>query len=136
MNLWIKAAVVTPVIILLFFAHTIYDINTSQKTAASDYLAAITPPMPLIRSEVKLDTLLDSLPENANWFRPVFFEGMALRGMQKNRYGNWIAIFASSRGRLIKLGQNDEYDGVRVQSVSPRSCVVRYGNVERRFELP
>jgi hypothetical protein len=131
-----KAAVVTSVLLLLFFGYTVNKVHSAAYVPEPAYLSAIPVPMPLIRKEIAINDLLDKLPQDRQVFRQVFFEVMKLQGLQKTRSGSWLAIFADAKGNLMKLGAGDTHDGVRIESVDSVSCTVRYGSIERKFDLP
>lgn len=136
MNLWIKAAVLTSTALLLFFAHSLYKLNSRVFVPEVSYLAPVVVPPPLVRTDVSLEQLIDKLPSDQQCFRQVFFEVMNLCGLQQTRLGNWLAIFIDDRGNLIKLAAGQTHDGVRVNSVDATGCTVIYGSIERKFELP
>ncbi len=136
MTLWMKAAVITSVCLLLFFGYTINKIYAEQFIAEVSYLAPVTIPMPLVRKDVDFNKLVENLPTDRQFFRQVFFEIMNLRGMQKNKFNTWLAIFADEKDNLVLIGPGDTYDGVKIESSSASGCTVRYGNIERSFLLP
>ena len=136
MTLWMKTAVVFSVCLLLFFGYTVHKINATEFIPEPSFLLPLNMPMPLVRKDVSFEKLIENLPTDRQYFRQVFFEIMNLRGMQKNRFGTWLAIFSDEKGNLVRIGPGDEYDGVKVESTSDSGCLVRYGNVERSFVLP
>lgn len=136
MNLWVKVAVLLSVCLLLFFFYTINDIHSKEYFAEASYLEPVTIPMPLVRKDVDFNGLVENLPSDRQYFRQVFFEIMNLRGMQKNKFSTWLAIFADEKNDLVRLGPGDIYDGVKIETSSDRGCTVRYGNIERSFILP
>lgn len=136
MTLWMKTAVVFSVCLLLFFGYTINKVHSTEYVPDTSYLTPLMAPMPLVRKDVDFDKLVENLPTDRQYFRQVFFEIMNLRGMQKNKFGSWLAIFTDEKGNLVRLGSGDTYDGVKIESTSETGCVVRYGNIERRFVLP
>lgn len=136
MKLWMQAAVITSVLMLLFFGYSINKVFSVVYTPEAAYMTPPVVPMPLVRREISLEKLLEKLPEDRQVFRQVFFEIMNLRGVQRNRFGTWLAIFADPKGTLIRMGPGDTYDGVKIESTSENGCVARYGSIERSFNLP
>ncbi len=136
MTLWMKTAVIFSVMLLLFFGYTINKVHSTEYVAEAGYLTPLMAPMPLVRKDVSFDKLIENLPTDRQYFRQVFFEIMNLQGMQKNKFGTWLAIFTDEKGNLVRLGPGDTYDGVKVESTSETGCTVRYGNIERSFVLP
>lgn len=135
MNLWIKSAVVTSVFILLLFAYNLNKIYTKTYVPEPSYLTPLTIPAPLVRKEPDPALLMKNLPSDKQPFKQAFFEIINFQGVQKNRSGQWQAIFAEKHGALIHLEPGQTREGVTVESVDANSCVVRYGSIERRFVL-
>lgn len=133
MTLWIKVAVVTSVCMLLYFGYTINKIDTGEFVAEVSYLAPITIPMPLVRKDVDFNKLVENLPTDRQFFRQVFFEIMNLRGMQKNRFKTWLAIFADGKDNLICIGPGDTYDGVKIESSSESGCTGSLWQYRKKF---
>ena len=57
----------------------------------------------------------------------------------KDNFGRWLAIFtdgkADTGSRLMKFAAGDTHDGITLLNVDNRGCIIRYGNIERRFEV-
>lgn len=135
MNPWVKAMVVMPVVILIVFAYSVHKLNSAQLAPLASSIKPVNPPMPLIKKEVTFEKLVDSLNENADWFRQVFFEVMTFKGVKKNRFGKWTAFFADKHSKLYQLSEQEEHDGVKLLLVSPEEVIVTYGNLERKFYM-
>lgn len=136
MSLWIKSAIVVSVILLLLFGYSLNKIYSTKYVPEASYLVPLTIPMPLVRKETALNTLIAGLPQDRQYFRQMFLEIMSLQGVQKNKFGQWLAIFADAKGKLVRLAPGQVYDGVTVKSADAGGCETRYGSIERRFVLP
>ena len=135
MSLWIKAFTITTVVVLVYSTNIVYNIDRDEYRPAPEYMEEITPAMPITRPQVSKEELLEDLDEEGRWFKPFFFEVMSFRGIQRNRAGYWVAIFADGNNRLVRLAEGQKYEGVKVHEVTSNTCLVRYGSFEKFFEL-
>ena len=139
MKLWVRAAIFGSIFMVLFFLYRINKENSVVYVAKPQYTEAIVMPQPLIRKEIKRDDLLIGLPLGEEPFRPLFFESMILKGIMKDNFGRWLAIFTDGKSetgsRLMKFATGDTHDGITLLNVDNKGCVIRYGNIERRFEV-
>ena len=139
MKLWMRAAIFGSIFMVLFFLYRINKENSVVYIAKPQYTEAIVLPQPLIRKEIKREDLLIGLPEEEEPFRPLFFESMILKGIMKDNFGRWLAIFTDGKlennSRFLKFAAGDTHDGITLLKVDNRGCVIRYGNIERRFEV-
>ena len=139
MKLWIKAAIFGSIFMVLFFLYRMNQANSVVYIAQPQYTEAITLPQPVIRKEIKRDELLIGLPVDKEPFRPLFFESMVLKGIMKDNFGRWLAIFTDGKSeagsRLMKFAAGDTHDGITLLNVDNKGCIIRYGNIERRFEV-
>ena len=92
-----------------------------------------------VKTKLQRNDLLKDIPNNITPFRPLFFETMALKGIMKDNFNRWNAIFAGSTvegsSQLIKLAKGDTHDGITLKEIDSNGCLVLYGSIERRFEL-
>lgn len=139
MKLWMRAAIFGSIFMVLFFLYRTNKENSVVYIAQPQYTEAIVMPQPLIRKEIKREDLLIGLPSNEEPFRPLFFESMILKGIMKDNFGRWLAIFTDGKSeagsRLMKFATGDTHDGITLLNVDNKGCVIRYGNIERRFEV-
>ena len=139
MKLWMKAAIFGSIFMVLFFLYRMNKENSVVYIAKPQYTEAIVLPQPLIRKEIKREDLLIGLPKDEEPFRPLFFESMILKGIMKDNVGRWLAIFTDGKpensSRFLKFAAGDTHDGITLLKVDNRGCVIRYGNIERRFEV-
>ena len=139
MKLWMRAAIFGSIFMVLFFLYRINKENSVVYVAKPQYTEAIVMPQPLIRKEIKREDLLIGLPLSEEPFRPLFFESMILKGIMKDNFGRWLAIFTDGKSeagsRLMKFASGDTHDGITLLNVDNKGCVIRYGNIERRFEV-
>lgn len=139
MKLWMRAAIFGSIFMVLFFLYRINKENSVVYVAKPQFTEAIVMPQPLIRKEIKREDLLIGLPSNEEPFRPLFFESMILKGIMKDNFGRWLAIFTDGKSeagsRLMKFATGDTHDGITLLNVDNKGCVIRYGNIERRFEV-
>lgn len=139
MKLWMKAAVFGSIFMVCYFLMQVNKADEIKYTAQPQYTENIPLPQPLIRKEIKREELLINLPETEEPFRPLFFESMKLKGIMKDAFGRWLAIFTDgskeSSSRLLKFAAGDVHDGITLKEVDQFGCVVKYGSIEQRFEV-
>ena len=113
--------------------------NSVVYVANPKYTEVIATPQPVLRKEINRDDLLIALPLEEEPFRPLFFESMVLKGIMKDNFGRWLAIFTDGKpendSRFLKFAAGDTHDGITLLNVDSKGCVIRYGNIERRFEV-
>ncbi len=114
-------------------------LNSVVYTPNPQYTAAITLPQQVIRKEIKREDLLEGLPQDEDPFRPLFFETMVLKGIMKDNFGRWLAIFEDgsldNKLGLLKFAAGETHDGITLLQVDGHGCIIKYGNIERRFEI-
>lgn len=139
MKLWMKAAVFGSIFMVCFFMWQLKKADEVKYFAQPQYVEAIPLPQPLIRKDIKREELLLNLPESEEPFRQLFFETMQLKGIMKDSFGRWLAIFTDGNpehsSRLLKFAAGDTHDGITLMAVDQRGCVIKYGSIERRFEV-
>lgn len=138
MKLWMKVAIFGSILLVCYYAWQLKKADEVKYTAKPEFTAAIELPKPLIRKEIKREELLINLPEQEQPFRQLFFETMVLKGIMKDSFGRWLAIFTDGKpenaSRLLKFAAGDTHDSITLVDVDQRGCVVKYGTIERRFD--
>lgn len=139
MKLWMKAAIFGSIFMVIFFYWQMQKAEKVKYIADPQYTEAIVLPQPLIRKEIKKEELLINIPEDEEPFRQLFFETMELKGIQQDAFGRCLAIFTDGTrehsSRLMKFAAGDTHDGITLVSVDMNGCLVKYGNIERKFKL-
>lgn len=137
MKPWMKSLLYGSIFMALFF---FYKLEQSFEFPAPQpqYIQAIDIPQHYLRQSIKIEELTSNLSEKKA-FRPLFFENMKLKGIMKDSFNRWIAIFSEERedltSDLLKLAVGDTHDGIKLLEIDHKSCLVRYGSIERKFEL-
>ncbi len=135
MKLWMRIAIFGSIFMVLLFLYQIKVSNSKVFNAEPRY----TEPLPMVnfilRNEVKYENLIADIPTDLKPFKPLFFENMNLKGIMKDNFNRWIAIFSDGNAGLLKFAAGETYDGITLLSIDNRGCVIKYGNIERRFEV-
>ena len=135
MKLWMRIAIFGSIFMVLLFLYQIKVSNSKVFNAEPRY----TEPLPIVnfilRNEVKYEKLIADIPADLKPFKPLFFENMNLKGIMKDNFNRWIAIFSDGNAGLLKFAAGETYDGITLLSIDNRGCVIKYGNIERRFEV-
>ncbi|MBF0546413.1 MAG: hypothetical protein HQM08_18350 [Candidatus Riflebacteria bacterium] len=135
MNSTTKTAVFTSVAFLLFFGFKIQKIMTSELLPNPQMLAPIQLPFVSILKKTNREELLKGQPEGKNPFKPLFCEVMNLYGVRKTFKDQWVALFSGMASEVVPLTIGDSFEGVTIISTDSKGCTVRYGNIERTFNL-
>lgn len=135
MKLWIKTAAVFSVVMLLFFGYKLYTIKYKKYIPENIYTQPLQIPTPLTSKDIELSTLIHETPEKYSPFKKKFFENIDFKGAILQNSGKWVAIFSNPDGGLLKLGEGDSYDGVKIKYIGSSFCEVKFGNTERAFEV-
>ena len=140
MNFWYKTAIFGSIIFVLIFLRKVnIERNPNNYVAKPQYLEAVPIPQLNKRNEIAREELLDKLSEDTEPFRQLFFETMVFKGVIKDNSDRWQAIFidknAEKDSKFIRLAKDETHDGVTVLYVNEHGCGVRYGNIERKFDV-
>ena len=127
MNLWVRASAIFSVIVLILFGITLYKIEYGTYKPESQYLNPIELAFP------RINNLLDNMPKGQEPFRQKFFENVNFKGLIKTKANNWAGVFEKPNGALIYLAEGDKFEGVTIKYADKFSCIVRFGNTERKF---
>lgn len=140
MKLWMRAAIFGSIFMVLFFLYRINVANSKEYIPEPRY----TEPLPQVtfvnRRVVSYNNLIENLSSEIKPFKPLFFETMVLKGIMKDHSNNWIAIFSDgnkdkNNSSLLKFAAGESYDGVSMIDIDAHGCTIKYGNIERRFEV-
>ena len=139
MKLWMRVAIFGSIFMVLLFLYQVNRTNSRVYLAEARY----TEPLPAVnfitRNEVKYENLITGLSLEEKPFKPLFFESMTLKGIMKDNLNRWIAIFSDgnkgANASLLKFAAGETYEGITLLSIDNRGCVIKYGNIERRFEV-
>lgn len=139
MKPWMKAAIFGSILMLCLFFYKMNEANKTVFYPLPEYTEPIPLPPVLIRKDIKREELIVNLAENEQPFRPLFFEKMVLKGIMKDGFGRWLAIFTDgtkeNSSRLLKFAAGDTHNGITLVDVDNKGCLIKYGNIERRFEI-
>lgn len=140
MNFWYKTAIFGSIIFVLIFLRKANLEMHNYYAPSPQYTEAVPVPQMNIRKETTIEELLDKMPENTEPFRQLFFETMIFKGVMKDKFDRWQAIFIDGKStdkinKFLKLAKDETHDGVTVMHVNDRVCIVKYGNVERKFDV-
>lgn len=139
MKSWTKVAVYGSLFMVCLFIFRLSSTNRVVFYPQPKYTEEISIPEPMIRKSVKREDLLLGLAEKAQPFKPLFFEKMVLKGIMKDNLDRWTAIFTDGELKkssdLLKFAAGDTQNGITMINVNNSGCLVRYGNVERKFEI-
>ncbi len=140
MKLWMRAAIFGSIFMVLFFLYQSNAANSKKYNPEPKYIE----PLPQVsfanRKVVSYNNLIENLSSETKPFKPLFFETMVLKGIMKDHSNSWIAIFSDgnkdkNNSSLLKFAAGESYDGVYIINIDAHSCTLKYGNIERKFEV-
>lgn len=135
MKLWIKAAAVFSVFMLLVFGYNMYKVKHTVYCAEESYTQQLQIPTPLTSKDIELSSLIENIPLDSTPFRQKFFEVIDFKGIMRSKSGDWVSLFGNPNGGILKLGMDETFDGVTITHLNNCSCAVRFGNSERSFKI-
>ena len=142
MKLWMRIAIFGSIFMVLIFLYQIKQTNSKVYIAEPQYSEPLPAVNFITRKEARYEDLIANISEDEKPFKPLFFETMNLKGIMKDNFNRWIAIFSDnsngsngSNTGLLKFAAGETYDGITLLSIDNRGCVIKYGNIERRFEV-
>ncbi len=141
MESWMKALIFASIFMIIVFCYKLNESNQIVLNAQDEYTKEINIPTITTRKGVgEIEKqIFDTHLQSHNHFRPLLFENIVFKGVMKDSFNRWLAIFSNGNSNdnsdLIKLAVGDTEKGITLKSVDKQSCVIQYGKIERRFVI-